>query len=97
MLEEFEAKFQFPTDSTLYGEKLISKRISVYWDGDNVYYPCLVKKYISSSDKHMVVYENDFSGKEYPENLRKQYWKIWTGSEEEYVEAATKVSNMFSY
>jgi hypothetical protein len=89
-MEYLEDKFIIP-ESNQYGENLIGKRISIFWPGDNVYYQALVIKYDEPKDKHIVLYENDFSGKQYNENLRKSHWKIWSGTDEEYVETFTKV------
>lgn len=66
-----------------WGEDLVDKCIAVYWDGDNVYYPCTVTRYEVERDRFSVVYLNDSAGGEYAENLRKISWKLWRGSKEE--------------
>lgn len=57
-------------------EELVGHRITIFWDGDNAFYPCLVVRYHPMKDKFSVRYENDDSGVEYLENLRKASWKI---------------------
>jgi hypothetical protein len=93
-MEFLEDKFQFPQPGD-YGENLIGKRLNIFWSGDNVFYQGLVIKYDAAKDRHVILYENDPTAKQYNENLRKQLWKIWAGTEEEYVENYSKVTGSF--
>jgi hypothetical protein len=89
---KMEEKYGDPTyEEVRAPDGLSGKRITIFWKGDNVYYPCLVKKYDAKKERHVVLYENDESGKEYLENLRKSGWKIWRGTEQEYVEYIAQV------
>lgn len=63
---------------------LIGKRISLWWDGDAVFFPAKVIDYDAAAGIHNVRYENDETLELYPEVLTKQPWKIWTGGEEQF-------------
>lgn len=63
---------------------LIGKRISLWWDGDAVFFPAKVIDYDAAAGIHNVRYENDETLELYPEVLNKQPWKIWTGGEEQF-------------
>ena len=63
---------------------LIGKRISLWWDGDAVFFPARVVDYDAAAGIHNVRYENDETLELYPEVLNKQPWKIWTGGEEQF-------------
>ena len=90
-------KFEIPTaEQQLGGEALVGKKISIYWDGDAAFYPCQVTKYDAVRDKYQVLYENDSSGIAYDENLSKSVWKIWTGTDEEYLNMINTVSSKYS-
>lgn len=64
--------------------ELVGKRISIFWDGDNVYYPGLVTAYDANGDNFSVVYDEGNPGEVYTEDLRNGTWKIWSGTDEEY-------------
>lgn len=59
-------------------ERLVSRHIEIYWDGDRVFYPCTVIKALpptlidpaeSQYAEVVVLYENDDSNEEYTEKL----------------------------
>ena len=65
------------------GDKLINKIISIYWDGDKIYYPCEILSYDSNSNIYNVKY---FGGNEEDnENLVKTKWRLWTGTKDEFL------------
>lgn len=74
-------------DPTLlqYGRQLVGERITIYWDGDDVFYPARILDFIEDTNMYKVVYENDESEMIYEENLTTSTWKIWRGSDEEYM------------
>ena len=72
----FEANMESGTLLDL--DRLLSKHIEIYWDGDRIFYPCTVRKRLSPSPmdptdssfaEFVVVYENDESLEEYTERL----------------------------
>lgn len=63
------------------GDELSGCKISIYWDGDNVYYPGTVISFDSNSKKHSVVYDNDDSNLEYEEDLLVSQWKVLVNRE----------------
>lgn len=65
-------------------KSLVGHHISIFWDGDSVFYPCTVKSYDENSGKHMVLYLNDESGELYDEDLRNSKWRLWEGTEEDF-------------
>lgn len=65
-------------------QDLIGKKITIFWDGDDVYYPGVVKGYDEKDDKYSVLYDGDISGEVYTEDLVQSAWKIWAGTDEEY-------------
>ena len=74
---------------------LVGHRINIWWDGDNVFYPCKIVAFNEEDNKHSVRYDNDEEGAISPELLTAQPWKIWDGSAEEfdaYNEAQQQVS-----
>ncbi len=48
--------FELKTMNPLGGKDLIGKRIGIYWDGDNVYYPADVVNFIAENGMHIVKY-----------------------------------------
>lgn len=77
--------YRFPSrDEKLLGQELIGKKITIFWDGDNVFYPCTVTGYDGSNGKFTVEYEENSSGEKYTEDLKSSTWKIWAGTDEEY-------------
>ena len=56
---------------------LISHKIEIFWDGDNVFYPGIVIRYDEEQLKHVVLYENDDTNQEYVEDLVNTTWNIW--------------------
>ena len=59
-------------------DRLISKHIEIYWDGDRIFYPCTIVRRLSESPadfndtafaEYVVLYENDDSKEEYTERL----------------------------
>lgn len=77
-------------------ERLVGSRITVYWDGDDAFYPCRVMSYDKMQDRYIVLYENDPSQVRYPEDLKKSTWKLWKGSDEDYMKMlAEQVSPYF--
>lgn len=78
-------QYRSPTaEEKTQNHELVGKRISIFWDGDNVYYPGLVTAYDPNGDKFSVVYEESSPGEVYTEDLRSSTWKIWSGTDEEY-------------
>ena len=76
-------------------QELINAKISIFWDGDNVYYPCTITGYDEITDKFSVVYEENDSGEVYLEDLRTSTWKIWSGTESEFIaQRNTKVNTL---
>lgn len=72
-----EDGFETPSPAELqWTDDLVGHRISIFWDGDQYFYPCLVTRYDANRDRFFVLYENDASNLEYVENLRKAAWKI---------------------
>jgi hypothetical protein len=63
---------------------IVGRIVSIWWDGDNVFYPGKVVGYQKNDGKHQVMYDNDDKGAVSKEKLSKQPWKIWDGEEEEY-------------
>ena len=63
---------------------LVGRRISIYWDGDRVFFPAKVLDYRDSDGKHVVKYDNDADGDVYDELLRGQKWRIWRGTDAEF-------------
>lgn len=85
--------YRFPTrEEKQFGQELVGKKITIYWDGDNVFYPCTVIEFDSSNGKFNVEYEENSDGEKYSEDLKTSTWKIWAGTEEEYaIERDNKV------
>jgi hypothetical protein len=65
-------------------ESLVGWRITIYWDGDDAFYPCRVMSYDPATGQHNVQYENDNSSIPYAENLTTSNWKAWRGSDDDY-------------
>lgn len=84
-----------PLELTLKNE-LIGQKITIFWDGDNVYYPAVIVNYNPEDDTFSVLYENDETKEIYKENLRTANWKIWKGSNEEY-QSVLKVIFIFYF
>jgi hypothetical protein len=63
---------------------LTGKRISIFWDGDSVFFSAKIVNFDKAANVHNVKYDNDDTGDLYPETLDKQPWKIWTGTEQEF-------------
>ena len=59
--------------------QLVNRRISIYWDGDDVYYSATVVGYTVRTNTHLIEYDND-DGTIREEVLNTQSWKIWTGT-----------------
>lgn len=67
------------------GLELVGRKIAILWDGDKVFYPAVIARHDPSNGAFVVKYHNDESDAEYLENLRKTVWKIWRGTDEEFV------------
>ena len=63
---------------------LVGTRISIWWDGDNVFYPCKVVEFDDVAKQHVVKYDNDENGSLSSEILGNQPWKVWEGTDEEF-------------
>ncbi len=89
--------YEIPSQDDIHGnERLVGARITVYWDGDDAFYPCRVVNYDKSQDRHTVLYENDASGVRYSEDLKKSTWKVWKGTDEDYMKMLQEqVSSIF--
>ena len=66
-------------------QELVGSKITIFWDGDNAFYPCIVKGYDDKTDTFSVLYEENDNGEVYSENLRTSKWKIWDGSDADFV------------
>lgn len=74
---EVNDSFCEPTEEeSQWVEELVGRRISVFWDGDQVFYPALVTRYDEAKEKFLILYEGDEGGREYVEDLRNVVWKI---------------------
>jgi hypothetical protein len=90
------SQFRSPTaeEKASKGE-LIGKRISIFWDGDNVFYPGVISGYDEKADNFSVIYDEGNDGEVYTEDLRASTWKIWEGTDEEYAATVdTKVTQL---
>eukprot|EP01037_Dinobryon_pediforme_P031836 gene31836-36509_t len=67
------------------GFELVGRKIAILWDGDKVFYPAVIARHDPSNGAFVVKYHNDDSDAEYLENLRKTVWKIWRGTDDEFV------------
>jgi len=63
---------------------LIGRRVNIWWDGDQVFYPAKVVDFQDTDGAHLVKYDNDDEGAVCPEILNTQPWQIWDGSDEEF-------------
>lgn len=65
-------------------EGLVGNQISIFWDGENEYFPAKVINYAEGI--HTVRYDSDEPDVLYPETLNdgETKWKIWSGTKEEY-------------
>ena len=63
---------------------LVGRRISLWWDGDAVFFSAKVIAFDTAANVHNVRYDNDDTSELYPEVLSKQPWKIWNGNEEDF-------------
>jgi hypothetical protein len=76
-----QADFRVPTDiEKKYGDQLIGRRIRIYWDGDDAFYPGSVTSYDPETGLHKVLYENDATGDPYEENLAESKWELFDGA-----------------
>ena len=67
-------------------EGLVGRRVNIWWDGDQVFYPCKIVGYQKEDGKHQVKYDNDDDGPICSENLStaRHPWKIWDGDDQEF-------------
>lgn len=88
--------YRVPTaEEKLQKHELVGRKISIFWDGDNVFYPGIIKGYDEKTDAFSVVYDEGGDEEAYTEDLRTSTWKIWSGSDEEYAKAVeVKVSSL---
>ena len=78
------SNYRLPTsEEKQLGQGLVGSKIEIFWDGDNVYYPCVITGYEKDQGKYSVVYEGDDTGDKYVEDLKVSTWRIWGGSEGE--------------
>jgi hypothetical protein len=91
-----DSKYRLPTEEEKrQGAGLSGSKIAIWWDGDSMFYPCVVKSYDEKSGKFSVLYEEDNTGEQYEEDLNTSTWKIWAGTEQEYLtERILKVSSV---
>ncbi len=79
--------YRFPTEEEKkLGQQLVGTKISIFWDGDDVFYPSTVRGYDASKGTFSVVYEEDTTEEVYIEDLKVSKWKIWGGTAREYDE-----------
>lgn len=94
--EEVIDTFTPPTDEERqWSVNLVGWRISIYWDGDDVFYPALVTKYDNESDKFLVLYENDDTGIQYVEDLRHLTWKLCRQTPRRSLDTIPQVNRVF--
>lgn len=83
--------FREPTEDekSTRGAKFVGLIISIFWDGDNAYYPCEVTGYESSTKHHQVKYFNAESEEEAnaTEDLSNTPWKLWSGTKDQFFSA----------
>ena len=86
--------YRFPTaEEKLLKGDLTGRKISIFWDGDNLYYPGVVSGYNEKNGHYLVTYDENDSDEPYDEDLKNSKWKIWNGSDEDYAQhVAMKVS-----
>jgi hypothetical protein len=96
--ESIPHQFTKPTLNEVQGPtSLIGAKIAIFWDGDQVFYPCMIMNHDPVKTRFIVKYENDEGGAEYAENLRVTPWILWRGTTEEYYEYFKRtVSAIFS-
>jgi hypothetical protein len=56
--------------------EFVGCNISIFWDGDNVFYPCTVVRYDTETDKFAVRYVNDETNEESIEDLQTSKWQV---------------------
>lgn len=83
---QMSSHFRDPTPDELAASAgdLVGRRISLWWDGDEVFYPCKVVSFDESTGVINVKYDNDDAGPICEEKLENQAWKIWTGTDEDF-------------
>jgi hypothetical protein len=83
--------FREPTEDekSARGAKFVGLVLSIFWDGDDAYYPCEVTGYDGTTQQHTVKYFNAVSEEEAnaTEDLSASTWKIWPGSKDQYLAA----------
>ena len=90
--------FREPTEDekSARGAKFVGLILSIFWDGDDAYYPCEVTGYDATSLQHTVRYFNANNEDEAKatEDFSSTLWKIWPGSKDQYLSLhpETKVS-----
>jgi hypothetical protein len=93
-----EGAFRAPTaDEKKMTTELIGRRVRIYWDGDDAYYPAAIVSYNPDINKHKVLYENDATGIEYDEDLVVSGWQIFEGEIQDKPAKSTTGSNKLSY
>ena len=55
------------------GQKLIGRRVSIYWDEDDKYYDGTIKEFAQASGEHLVLYDD---GEQHFENLADKKLKV---------------------
>lgn len=78
-------QYRLPTsEEKLLKSELIGRKVSIFWDGDDVFYPGTVTGYDAARDSFSVVYDENSSGEVYTEDFKTTTWKLWCGTDEEY-------------
>jgi hypothetical protein len=89
--------FREPTDEEkdFQTYSLVNKRISIYWDGNDEFFPALVLTFDRETDQFSVLYDGP-DDQIYKENLKESVWKIWDENYEECDESVLNVRKIFS-
>jgi hypothetical protein len=81
--------FRLPTSTEKEsGSSLVNHHIEIYWDGDDTYFSAVVKSYNAKTGLHNVLYDdndNEVDPQEYEENLKGIKWRIWSGTERDFL------------
>jgi hypothetical protein len=73
--------FRDPTDEEKnIGAHLKDAKITIYWDGDDVFYSGKIVSIVLEHRTVMVLYDNDDTNTLYEEDLQSVRWKIWDDS-----------------
>ena len=73
--------YRDPTKEEMkYTDELVNSKVTIFWDGDAMFYNAIVVGYNSLTKLFSVKYENDNTGP-YDENFSTGMWKLWDGTQ----------------